>query len=214
MDWARINNPTEWMFTTPIPQLNIWPQINKNSSILDIGCGYGRTLETLYRDGFINLYGIDISPSFINQAKLNCPNAKLYVGDCKDFDLYFHQKFDVVLVMGVLEYVISDQDQIDIVKKIKNILSPNGIAIFETFTMDIKSNFKQYLQGFLNKFHWGVFKNSKGFLCHHQTVSKLNYVFNSIFPFVIYEKKKFFSWTNNRINGMTIIASNNELRKI
>ena len=214
MNWSDINNPEEWKFTTPIPNLRKWSSVNKDSLILDIGCGYGRTLRCLSDDGFTKLYGIDVSPRFISQARQLCPNAHLLVGDCRDISSLYTQKFDVILVMGVIEYILSDQQQNEFFLSIKQMLSPNGIAIFETFTMDWKNNYKQYLMWMFRTGHIGLFRNSKGFMCHHQTPSHLHRAFDSIFPFVIYEEKKYCSWTNNHINGMNIIASNHELRKI
>ena len=214
MNWSDIDNPQEWIFTTPFPDLKQWKQINNASLILDVGCGYGRTLQYLSDHGYINLYGIDVSPRFVEQAKLNCPNAHLLVGDCLSIDSLFEQKFDVVLVMGVMEYILSDQEQREFCNKVKMILKTNGIAIFETFTMDIRANWIQYIFGVFRSGHWGVFQNSKGFLCHHQTISTLRRMFDSVFHVNIYTENKYKSWTNNIINGMTIIASNHELRPV
>lgn len=214
MNWSEVKNPDEWKFTTPIPDLKQWKQVDKNSKILDVGCGYGRTLEYLSKNGYTNLYGIDVSPRFIKQAQQLCPTAHLCIGDCMQIDSYFTNKFDVILVMGVMEYILEDQQQMKFLKKIKEMLSPHGMAIFEVFTMDWKNNWKQYLLGSCKKWHWGVFVNSKGFMCHHQTCARLRRTFNSLFPFVLYEKKVYSSWTNNQINGLNIIASNNELQPI
>lgn len=211
MKWEEVNNPEEWKFTTPIPDIKKWKQINKDAAILDIGCGYGRTLKCLSDDGFDNLYGIDVSSQFIEKAKLLCPRANLLVGDAMDVDSYFRVRFDVILVMGVMEYILNDKYQTEFIGKIRKLLSPNGIVIFETFTMDWKNNWKQYLAGFLKTGHWGLFRNSKGFMCHHQSKEHLRCLFDSLFPFVNYEEKIYYSWTNNQINGLNIIASNHEL---
>ena len=40
--------------------------VKKESRILDYGCGYGRTLSELLNNGYVNLYGVDISVSMIN----------------------------------------------------------------------------------------------------------------------------------------------------
>ncbi len=60
-------------FTTPF-QFDIFSNyIQKNQSILDIGCGYGRTLHELSERGFTELYGIDFSQNMITRGKKTIP---------------------------------------------------------------------------------------------------------------------------------------------
>ena len=48
-------------------------QLNKNISILDIGCGTGYHLNTILKSiPVVNLTGIDFSRSYIERAKLIC----------------------------------------------------------------------------------------------------------------------------------------------
>ena len=46
-------------------------KINFDSSILDVGCGYGKLLNRMRRDGFHNLTGVDL----IIKENLNYPNG-------------------------------------------------------------------------------------------------------------------------------------------
>ena len=57
-------------------QRKILNKINfkKNSSILDVGCGTGRGLKSLYKKGIRKLYGADLSPLMIKKAKINLNN--------------------------------------------------------------------------------------------------------------------------------------------
>ncbi len=50
----------KWIFET---------YANKNSSILDIGCGAGRTTFGLHQIGFHKIIGLDISQEMVIQAK-------------------------------------------------------------------------------------------------------------------------------------------------
>lgn len=45
--------------------------VDTNSSILEVGCGYGRVLENLYQNCYEKLTGVDISPKIISQVKKN-----------------------------------------------------------------------------------------------------------------------------------------------
>lgn len=49
--------------------LEMTAHLNKDASLLDIGCGEGRGLDALKLAGFTNLFGCDISPEKINRAR-------------------------------------------------------------------------------------------------------------------------------------------------
>ena len=60
--------------------------IKPNESIIDCACGWGRLLSLLPKDWKGEYVGIDISPDFIRQAKLEYPRYahSCYVGDLRD----------------------------------------------------------------------------------------------------------------------------------
>lgn len=62
--------------------------------------------------------------------------------------------------MGVIEYILSDREQNVFFDKISKNLSENGHVLLETFIIDFKSNWKQYLSGFIKTLHFGRFENS------------------------------------------------------
>ena len=49
-------------FTLPLQSELLAQWVTPDSSILDFGCGYGRTLNQLQQLGYQNLCGIDFSP--------------------------------------------------------------------------------------------------------------------------------------------------------
>lgn len=58
---------------------------------LDIGCGLGRSLVVANEDGFIDLYGVDISDNLISKCSTNMSkigvSASLNCNDVTDFDI-------------------------------------------------------------------------------------------------------------------------------
>jgi len=74
--------------------------LSKNEKILDVGCGVGKLSR--YLKGF-NLYGCDITESFVKQAK------KEFYREVKIADVYNlpykDDEFDKIICLGVFEYV-------------------------------------------------------------------------------------------------------------
>lgn len=92
--------------------------INKNASILDIGCAKGGLLATLKLHGYNNLTGLDPSPNCVNQVKaqgLNAIQGGLFEENFLEASL--DRVFDCVIISHVIEHVY------DLVTAIKNSLS-------------------------------------------------------------------------------------------
>ncbi len=124
--------------------------IDTSSRILEIGCGNGRVLINLAKNGFKNLYGIDISPVFIKDAKEkmsihNVSNIKFYVGDVRALDKFFkEEEFDVILSIwtAILGYYDKETDA-EILGKCWRISSENGFLFFiKTVNRDFIANLR------------------------------------------------------------------------
>ena len=96
---------------------------NKNLHILDIGCGNGYLLENLSREGYTNLYGIDLE---LSQIKLN---SKVKYSILNSSQLYkIKQKFDVIMCFHVLEH-LETKDLSKTMEQIVSSLNNNGVLI-------------------------------------------------------------------------------------
>jgi len=202
--WSTLSHGNSLKFTTPLPKKSDLDLISSpGSKVLDLGCGYGRVLDSLYKNGFRDLTGVDISYNFISQAKKICPKARYFVQDIEAISL--EEKFDLILLMGVIEYIITDRRQEDFFCKVSSLLNNDGHVFLETFTFDLGSNWKNYMFGFLKTAHWGRFTNSVGIDCHHQSIGFLSNILNKYFRVVEVRKERFVTWSNNFCNGYTII---------
>lgn len=194
-------------FTTPLPNEDVLSRLtSENSPILDIGCGYGRTLQHLETKGYSNLTGIDVSPALVEQAKANCVRAKIILGDFKNLDVLGSDcRYELILLMGIIEYILTDEEQERLFADVSELLTSRGTVFLETFLIDWKLNWKQYLLGFLETGHIGRFRNSKGIECHHQSECTLLSIIRKHFDIVRSTRTKLITWSGNSCNGLSAL---------
>ncbi len=78
------------------------------NSILDIGCGTGRDLDTLSHDG-ADCWGVDYLSAMIDYAKSQHPHLHLQAGDMRTLRL--GRTFDAIMCMGsTFMYALSNAD--------------------------------------------------------------------------------------------------------
>lgn len=80
--------------------------INKQSAVLDIGCGVGRAELNLAKK-VKEIVGIDISPSMISLAKkhIKDQNAKFYINNGQDLKEFENNSFDLVFSILVFQHL-------------------------------------------------------------------------------------------------------------
>ncbi|MCU0343266.1 MAG: class I SAM-dependent methyltransferase [Ignavibacterium sp.] len=101
-----------------------------NKKVLDIGCGIGNYLEEVHNRGH-KIYGIDIAENMLKTSQKRLKNyfdkpAALCRTDIENLP-FSDNSFDVVLCVGVLEYLKEDNKSLN---QIARILKPEGILIF------------------------------------------------------------------------------------
>ncbi len=120
----------------------------KNDKYLDIGCGNGKTLALLLKDGFSNGYGCDISSLFINEAKKK-GLKKVYLYNGIDFP-FKKNYFSLIGSFNVLEHV--EDPEFFLSSQVK-MLKKNGFIIVAcpNFLSVLFKNNHRRLKGFKNK---------------------------------------------------------------
>ena len=119
--------------------------------ILDLGCGGGLVCEPLSRLK-AKITGIDFVKENIDIAKQHAKISKLkiqYIHDDLNF-LKISKKFDVILLLEVLEHM---ENWKTFIKKVKKLLKPNGILIISTIN---RTKFSKFFAIFLaeNFLNW------------------------------------------------------------
>lgn len=115
---------------------------NKNASIIDIMCGYGRITNQLKNQGYSNITGIDKN----DYNFLGVPKDFIFIKD-NFYTYYFNQKYDYAYS---LYNCYSDINNLyDFIQKVYRILNIDGIFIIDCFNKkwrdNIESNFYKEL---------------------------------------------------------------------
>jgi 2-polyprenyl-3-methyl-5-hydroxy-6-metoxy-1,4-benzoquinol methylase len=99
---------------------------NRKDRILDIGAGYGFFVDALFRAGFKNAKGIEISRERREMARLHTQVPIL------DTDINDERKdigtFDIITIYHVVEHMANP---IEFVKNARKLLAPKGIVVIE-----------------------------------------------------------------------------------
>ena len=108
--------------------------INKDSKILDLGCGAGRTTINLFKNGYTNIIGLDIADKLIEFAKeyskKNSLDIDFVVGDATKLN-YEDNTFDVVIFsFNGMQCIPGLENRRNVLKEVYRVLKPGGYYIF------------------------------------------------------------------------------------
>lgn len=111
-----------------IPLLNDYIKIDKNTSVLEIGCGEGGNLSPFMDLGCKKIVGVDLSEGKINNARSffedhpNAQNIEFIHNDIYNMDKL--GTFDIIITRDVLEHIHGQERFMQFVKKL---LKPGGL---------------------------------------------------------------------------------------
>lgn len=154
-------------FTTPFQAAAFSKYVTKEYKILDVGCGYGRTLQELYQNGYRRLTGMDFSEGMIMRGKRQFPYLDLQVMkdariECPDASV------DAVILFAVLTCIWTDEEQKRLLKEIRRVLKPHGILYVNDFLLNTDARNLSRYETFQDIYGtYGVFELPEGAVCRH-----------------------------------------------
>ena len=122
--------------------------LQKDDSILDLGCGTGRTTFALYQLGYTNIIGLDLTPEMIAEAnKLNThfkTSISFIIGDATDLP-FGKCQFDAVIFSfnGIMSIPQSSKRK-KAFEEISRVLKRNGKFIFTTHDREADENYFEF----------------------------------------------------------------------
>ncbi len=142
--------------------------------ILDVGCGYGRTLAELQAAGFTRLLGIDPSAQYVERAHREHPELDVRcqaTPGVLDFDA---ASFDGVILAGILTCVAGDTAQRALLTEITRVLRPGGMLYLSDFLLgDDERNQARYRRFVARYGTFGIFELPEGAVLRHHTPEHL-----------------------------------------
>ena len=195
----------EKTFTTPFQKNLFVEYVSKNERVLDVGCGYGRTLEELHQLGYEALTGLDFSEGMIRRGKNLYPYLDLRVKASEAVDLP-DASVDAVILFAVLTCIIKDGEQRALIDEIKRVLRPGGILYVNDFLLnDDERNLRRYEQ-FADEYGcYGVFRLPEGAEVRHHSRSWIEDLLSG-FEQKEFQPLTFITMNGNKSNGFCYIG--------
>ena len=155
-------------FTTPFQLAAFEKYVPREALVLDVGCGYGRTLDELYRAGWRGLIGIDFSEAMIERGRAAYPHLDLRVKrSAEKIDLP-DASADAVILFAVLTCISSNAEQERMISEIRRVLRPGGILYVNDFLLNADERNTARYEKFKDKYGaYGIFELPECAICRH-----------------------------------------------
>ena len=166
--WESVS-PTK-NFTTPFQAKEFCQYVAKDSLVLDVGCGYGRTLQELHGLGYQNLMGMDFAEGMIRRGQSLYPYLDLRVMEHASIDLP-DDSVDAVILFAVITCIWNSEEQRKLIQEIRRVLKSGGILYINDFLLnDDQRNQDRYAK-YAEKYGiYGVFELPEGAICRHHDI--------------------------------------------
>lgn len=145
--------------------------IKYDTRVLDIGCGVGRWASTIVSQGGTYV-GVDYSESLLELAKQGCEREGVPIGRyefiCADFqhiinllpERHIKDKFDVILINGVLMY-INDKDLLNCIGNVGALLKENGLFyVKESIACGKRLTLKHVYSDELSSYYSAIYRSA------------------------------------------------------
>ena len=101
------------------------------ASVLDLGCGTGRTTTVLEQMGY-DVVGVDLTESLVQRAQTLFPNVEFMTGNATALP-FENSTFEAVLFSYYgLDYIIPEENRYRALREIHRVLRPNGTFVFNS----------------------------------------------------------------------------------
>lgn len=185
------------IFEDPIYIDKIKPYVSYGAKVVEYGCGYGRMMNILKKEGYSDVVGFDFSKNMIERGKKTYPDFEMHILEESGEIPLESESVDFVVLSTILCCMVDLDQQMDLVEEIKRILKPNAFLYVSDFMINETSLYhEKYRKGFEQFGEWGVYTNSEGLTVRHHLSSWIMDLFN-VFNVLWFEQFDFKTMNNN-----------------
>lgn len=193
-------------FTTPFQLEAFEKYVPRDALVLDVGCGYGRTLDELHRAGWRRLIGIDFSEAMIERGCAAYPHLDLRVKRSTEKIDMPDASVDAVILFAVLTCISSNAEQERMISEIRRVLRPGGILYVNDFLLNTDERNTTRYEKFKNKYgEYGVFELPEGAVCRHHDEEHIKKLLSG-FAELEYSRLTFTTMNGHTSNGFYFIG--------
>ncbi len=199
-------------FDLPLDANKFMDLVDKNSVIVDVGCGYGRTMANLYAIGYKRIIGIDTSDRMVARGKKTYPYLDIRLQKSKIIAVK-ENTADVVILFGVLSCNYVKKEQEIILEEIKRILKPNGLLFVCDYLVskDLRNSL-QYMK-FEEKYsNYGTFETNDGLILKHYSELEIENLFSD-FEIMNFNKNKLKNENGSYSSVFNLVCKSNSIDK-
>jgi SAM-dependent methyltransferase len=112
-------------------RLRGWLPADRQTPVLDLGCGPGNFLFLLEKLGYTDVTGVDLSGEQIEMARQWCHQATLVQGDITEFLAKDPGPYGLITGFDIIEH-FAKSEILPFIRQIARALSPGGRVILQT----------------------------------------------------------------------------------
>jgi SAM-dependent methyltransferase len=157
----------EKTFTHPLDTDYLQRVLPPSSTILDVGCGYGRTCRQLRDLGYTKAIGLDTSSGMVAAGRRRHPDLDLRHLEAPTLPVP-DASVDGVLLLAVLTCIPGDEDQRNLIADVLRVLKPGGwLHVSDYFLQPDARNQARYRENQIRYGRLGVFALGDGVVLRH-----------------------------------------------
>ncbi len=196
-------------FTTPFQADEFEKNVKKDGFVLDIGCGYGRTLNELHQLGYSNLLGMDFSQGMVERGHRTYPYLNLKVMQEGKIDMA-DSSVDAVILFAVLTCISNNAEQLKLVREIHRVLKPGGVIYVNDFLLNQdQRNLDRYDKYQERYGTYGVFELPEGAVLRHHDESWIRELLSD-FQEISFRHLTFTTMNGHTSNGFYFLGRSNK----
>ncbi|MFN2271943.1 MAG: class I SAM-dependent methyltransferase [Anaerolineae bacterium] len=203
MYWDSVSEKKE--FTLPLQMGEFEKVVSREMAILDVGCGYGRTLKGLHDAGFENLFGVDYAQGMIDRGQRLHPYLDLRKNDGSVLP-FEDGTFDAVILIAVLTCIAESEGQRGLISEIERVLKDSGILYINDYLLNAdQRNIERYDRAKEKYGVYGIFELPEGAVVRHHTPEHIVDI-TSGFARLVFETVVYTTMNGNKSNGFYYIG--------